>query len=206
MKKLSILLIMGLFLIPALTIHAQCKLKSGDVNMLKGEKLMNLQFDYSNLAVGKFKSDDEYVASKTKEMNKKKAGSGDEWAEKWKADRESRYHPTFERSMNKILDRVNSGVRDGGKDVKYTLIVHVTFMEQGFSSFGYLPSKKPFISLNVDVVETANPSKILANIDMKHEEGHVYGDLEVDAGSRIQGCYDEAGDDLAGFLVRNSFK
>ena len=206
MKKLSILLMMGIFLIPSLAIHAQCRLKSGDVNMLKGEKLINVQYDYSKLAVGKFKSDDEYVASKTKEMNKKKEGSGDEWAVKWKAERENRYHPSFERSMNKILDHVNSGVSDGAKNAKYTLIVHVTFIEQGFSSFGYLPSKKPFMSLVIDVVETANPSNILATIDMKHEEGHVYGELEVDAGSRIQGCYDEAGDDLASFLVRNSFK
>ena len=76
----------------------------------------------------------------------------------------------------------------------------------GFSTFGYGPRKSAYISLAINLVETANPSKVLASIEMKREEGHYMGDLEVDAGLRIESCYERAGADLGGFLVREALK
>ncbi len=206
MKTKSILFMMGIFLVSSASMFAQCKLKSGNIKMLKDQASINLQYDYSNIAIGKFKTDDEYVANKTKEMNKRKAGSGDDWAVKWKSDRESRYQPAFERNLNMVLERFKSSGREGASNAKYTLIIRTTFAELGFSTFGYGPRKSAYISLVVDLVETSNPSKILASIEMKREEGHYYGDLEVDAGLRMQSCYERAGEDLGGFIVSESLK
>lgn len=206
MKTKSIILVMALFLISAVSIFAQCKLTSGDIKVLKGQAVINMQYDYSKLAVGKFKSDDEYVANKTKEMNKKKAGSGDEWAEKWKGDRESRYQPAFEKMVNMATEHFGTSCRELASDAKYTLIVHTTFLEMGFSTFGYGPRKSAYISLEVDLVETSNPSKVLATIEMKKEEGHYMGELEVDAGLRIESCYERAGANLGDFLMREALK
>jgi len=206
MKKMSLLFMMGIFLVSSVSMFAQCKLTSGDIKMLKDQSSINLQYDYSNMAIGKFKTDDEYVANKTKEMNKKKPGSGDDWAVKWKSDRESRFQPAFERNLNMLLERFKSSGRTGASNAKYTLIIHTTFAEMGFSTFGYGPRKSAYISLVVDLVETSIPSKILASIEMRREEGHYYGDLEVDAGLRMQSCYERAGEELGGFLVREAFK
>lgn len=206
MKTKSILLVIGIFLISAGSIFAQCKLTSGDIKILKGQSVINMQYDYSKMAVGKFKTDDEYIASKTKEMNKKKAGSGDEWAEKWKGDRESRFQPAFERMVNMATEHFSTSCRELANDAKYTLIIHTTFTELGFSTFGYGPRKSAYISVNVDLVETSNPSKVLATMEMKREEGHYMGELEVDAGLRIESCYERAGATLGDFLIREALK
>jgi len=210
MKKIIILLTVigfgfGLF---TGTLFAQCKLTLGDIKILKGQTLINMQYDYTKMAVGKFKSDDEYVANKTKEMNKKKAGSGDEWAEKWKGDRESRFQPTFERIMNMATQHFNTTCKELASDAKYTLIVRTTFTEMGFSTFGYGygPRKSAYISLTVDLVETSDPAKVLATMEMKREEGHYMGELEVDAGLRIESCYERAGADLGDFLIREALR
>jgi len=199
-------MVMGMLLMSSPTLKAQCKLTSGDIKILKGQTLINVQYDYSKMAVGKFKTDDEYIASKTKDMNKKKAGSGDEWAEKWKGDRESRIQPAFERMMNMALQHFNVSVRELASDAKYTFIVRTTFLEVGFSTFGYGPRKSAYISAVVDVVETSNPNTVLASIDMKKEEGHYMGDLEVDTGLRIESCYERAGADLASFFMDKVIK
>jgi len=77
MKKINILLLMGAFMFPGITMFAQCKQISGDVSVLKGQSVINLQYDYSRMAVGKFKNSDDYVADRTADMNKKKPGDGD---------------------------------------------------------------------------------------------------------------------------------
>ena len=206
MKTKSILFMMGIFLAYSTSMFAQCKLTSGDIKILKGQSMINMQYDYSKMATGKFKTDDEYVDSKTKEMNKKKPGSGDDWAGKWKGDRESRFQPAFERSLNMATEHFSTSCRELASNAKYTLIVHTTFLEMGFSTFGYGPRKSAYISLVVDLVETSNPSKVLASIEMKREEGHYMGDLEVDAGLRIESCYERSGANLGDFLIREALR
>jgi hypothetical protein len=206
MKKISILLVIGIFLASSASLFAQCKLTSGDIKVLKGQTMINVQYDYSKMAVGKFKTDDEYIDSKTKDMNKKKAGSGDEWAEKWKGDRQSRLQPAFEKMLNMALQHFNVSFRELASDAKYTFVVRTTFLEVGFSTFGYGPRKSAYISAVVDVIETANPANVVASIEMKKEEGHYMGDLEVDAGLRIESCYERAGSDLASFFADKVIK
>ena len=67
--------ILGSLILFSTELPAQCKLKSGDVKKLKGQTSINLIYDYSNMAVGKFKNEQDYVKSKVEEMNKKKAGT-----------------------------------------------------------------------------------------------------------------------------------
>jgi hypothetical protein len=184
MKKISILFLMGAFLFPGITMFAQCKLVSGSVSVLKGQSTINLQYDYSKMAVGKFKNSDDYVASRTADMNKKKPGDGDRWAEAWKNDRASRYQPTF--------------------DAKYTLIVRTTFIEPGFNVG--ITRQNAWIKLEVDLVETANAGIVLANMQMKREDSVNMMGYDFDTGSRIQSAYDRAGDHLGAFLVKNALK
>ena len=212
MKKISYVILTGLFLSTGIHSFAQCKLTSGDISVLKGQSEVNLQFDYSQMAVGKFKTEDAYIDSKKTEMNKHKAGSGDDWADKWKSDKTDKYQPGFERGMNMIFVNFNFKARENAVTAKYTLVVHTTFLEIGTSSvvgygFGPAAHKESYISVSVDLVETDNPSKVLATIEMKRENTEYQGAwTDVDTGSRVQGSYTRAGEDLAGFIYRTVFK
>ena len=76
MKKLSAFLLMLAFAFSVSNASAQ-KLKSGDLKVLKGQSIVNVEYDYSQMKVGK-KSADDYVKEGIEDRNKKKPGSGDE--------------------------------------------------------------------------------------------------------------------------------
>ena len=204
MKKISIILLLGAFLFPGTTIFAQCKQVSGDVSVLRGQLVINLQYDYSNLSVGKFKDEKDYVAKRVDDMNKKKPGDGDRWAEAWNNDRTSRYQPTFERNLNAITGKFNVTFKENATDAKYTLIVKTTFIEPGFNVG--ITRQNAWIKLEIDLVETANPGTVLASMQMKREDSVNMMGYDFDTGSRIQSAYDRAGDHLGAFLVKNAFK
>ena len=197
----------GIFLFSGVLVFGQ-KLKSGDVKVLKGQSLINLQFDYSKIVVGKFSSEDEYIANGIAERNKKKAGSGDEWAEKWKSDRKNKFEPAFEEEFNDALKAFNVKGKAGAVEAKYTLICSTTFVEQGFNaSMAVSFAKKPaYVDITVDLVETSKPGTILATIELKKVESKNMGGYDYDTGGRIKSCYEKAGDYLGTFLKKNVFK
>lgn len=207
MKKISLVLMATIFMFPGLMSFGQ-KLKSGDIKILKGLTLINLQFDYSKVAVGKFKSEDEYIKNGTAERNKKKEGSGDEWAEKWKSDRQNKFQPAFEDEFTDAVEAFGVKGKEGAVEAKYTLICYTTFVEPGFNAsmvVGF--AKKPaYIDMTVDLVETQKPGTVLATIEMKKVESKSMGGYDYDTGGRIESCYERAGDYLGTFLKKNAFK
>jgi len=180
------------------------KLKSGDLKMLKGQSVLNIQYDYSKMMVGK-KSADDYVADGIVDRNKKKAGSGDEWAIKWKSDRSDRFQPTFERNFNDKTSGAGTTVKEEATDAKYTLIVRVTFFEPGFQS-GVGISKPASLDMIIDVVETSTPVNVLASVEYKKIPSKNMMGYDFDAGSRVQSCFDRAGDDFGKFFYKNGLK
>lgn len=205
MKRVSFLVLTGIFMISAISLNAQ-KLKSGDVKILKGQTTINLQYDYSNMAVGKYKSETDYVNEKVAEMNKKKAGSGDEWKGKWTSDRANRFQPMFERELNKEIKKNNVTAKENSADSKYTLIVSTTFTEPGFNAVVGGIRKNANVSLMVTLVETANPGSALADIEMKNVQSSSFGGYDYDTGGRIESAYNNAGEALGKFLNKNAYK
>ena len=207
MKRVSIFLLTGIFLFSGLIAFGQ-KLKSGDIKVLKGQNLINLQFDYSKATIGKFKSEDDYITNGIAERNKKKAGSGDEWAEKWKSDRKNKFQPAFENEFNDALRAFNVKGKDDAIEAKYTLICSTTFVEPGFNASMVVSfAKKPaYIDLTIELVETSKPGTILATIELKKVESKSMGGYDYDTGSRLESCYERAGDYLGTFLKKNVFR
>ncbi len=93
---LAALIVLGVTAVQAQKI----KVTKGDLGFLKGQTEVLVEYDYSNMAVGKFDKEEDYLAKKVAEYNEKNPGTGDEWAEKWEADREGRFHPMFEELLN----------------------------------------------------------------------------------------------------------
>lgn len=186
----------ALTLMVTLSISAQrIKLIEGDLASLKGVTSLQSKYDYSNMAVGKFDKEADYVAKKRTEYNDKEAGKGDKWAESWIADRESRFEPQFEELFNK-----NSDIELSPKASKYTLILKTTFTEPGFNV--YITRKNAIIDAEVWIVDSGNPSHVLAKMKIEKSPGRTFGGYDFDTGGRIQEAYAAAGKALGRFLSK----
>jgi len=201
MKKIGILLLISCFAFAGSSVFSQ-KLKSGSLSVLKGQKVINIQYDYSKLKVGKFDSEEAYITDGTADRNKKKAGSGDEWAVKWRTDKEARFQPKYETNLNGKLENCGLTGKPNATDAQYIMIVRMTFLEQGFQS-GMGVSKPAYIGLVIDIVDSKAPDTPLAIIEYpKCQSVNMMG-YDYDTGSRVMSCFDRAGDDIGKLICKN---
>ena len=183
------------FTLTTATTQAQkIKLTEGDLAALKGQTVVNIEFTYDNMMVGKKKEAD-YIAEKTAEYNKKEAGKGDAWEVHWVDDRESRFEPKFIELFEKYS---NMDVRSQ-KDAKYTLIVHTIFTEPGFN-VGVM-RKNAEIDVEVLVVDATDKSKVLAKIAADNIPGRNFSGYDFDTGLRIMESYEMGGKSIAKFIL-----
>lgn len=202
MKKAGIIILLLAFAFSANLGFGQ-KLESGSVAVLKGQTTLNLEYDYSDMAVGKYKVESEYVANRQADMNEKKPGTGDTWALAWVNDRTARFQPMFEKNLNEKLEDVKVVAKENNPDAKYTLIIHTVFTEPGFNVG--VTRKNAYINVEVTLVETAAKDKPLAVISMNKLNSINMMGYDYDTGGRIQSCYDRGGEYLGKFLVKNAF-
>lgn len=176
---------------------AKVKLKSGNLDALKGTTEMNVQYDYSNMTVTtKNKPEAEYIATKKAEYNKDEAGKGDKWEASWVADRDKRYKVQFKEEFEK-----QSGAKlNEGSAAKYTLIFHTTHTETGYN-IG-ISRRNAYIDGEATIVETANPSNVIAVITVNDAQGGTFGGYDFDSGTRLQESYAVAGKTIGKFLKK----
>ena len=174
---------------------------SGDVTVLSGQKTVNVEYDYSEFGVGKFATEQEYLDKKSAEYNAKEAGKGDTWKKAWVDDRKDKYEPKFEELFNKGLEDKGLMAVGGKSGAKYTLIVRTKFVEPGFN-VGVM-RKNAAVDFEIDVVESANKSNKVAQIDMAKVPGGQFGGYDFDAGARIAESYAKAGKSLAAFINKS---
>lgn len=180
-------------------VHAQkVKLKSGKLSALKGERKINLVYDYSDMSVGKFDDEADYIADKKQSYNKKEAGRGDEWEKAWIADRTNRFQPKFEELFNEYAPM------KGGDypDAKYTMIFKTTRTEPGYN-IG-ISRKNAEIDGEAWIVETANRDKVIAKISVMKAKGRTFGGYDYDSGTRVQESYALSGKALGKFLKKEA--
>ncbi len=177
------------------------RLKEGSLDMLKSAPRMNVAYDYSQMGVGKFDTEGEYIAQKKAEYNKKETGKGDGWEKAWKADRKNRFQPQFEELFNKYAGKLSIG---DYPSAQYTLIFKTTYTEPGFNV--YVTRKNAVINGEVWIVETTNPDKAVAKITVMKSPGRTFGGNDYDTGERIQEAYAAAGKALGKFLAKEAGK
>lgn len=194
MKKLLYLLTISI-LAGSITAQAQkVKLLDGSLDAIKSEEKLNLEYDYSDMGVGKFESEEDYLAKKKADYDKKEPGRGDQWESSWKADRKNRFQPQFEELFSK-----HSGMTAGNiPNAKYTLIFKTTYTEPGYNV--YVTRKNAEIDGEALLVETANKSKVIARMSVLNCPGRTFGGNDYDTGERIQEAYAVAGKGLGKFF------
>ncbi|WP_232831764.1 hypothetical protein [Taibaiella helva] len=171
------------------------KVTEGSTDVLKGVSKLNLTFDYSDMSVGKFKTEAEYIDKKKGEYNKKEAGKGDQWEKDWKSDRTERYAPQFTELFNKSSDNLKVGEYSSEK---YTMTVKTTRTEPGFNIA--IARKNAEIAGEILITETANPSHVVLRLSFEKALGRSFGGYDYDTGFRIQEAYADLGKALGKYL------
>lgn len=176
------------------------KVYDGNFKALKGEKTINVAYDYSDTSVGKFDNEQDYLDEKVKEKNEEEAGTGDSWLIKWESDREERFEPKFEELMNEYLGK--QGVKVGNyPDAKYTLILKTTHTEPGWN-VGVM-RKSAHINADVWLVETGS-DEAEAKMELKKVPGRDAWGLDFDTGYRLQEAYAKCGKSVAKYLDKKA--
>lgn len=184
MKNIKFLCIACLIAITSVAFAgAKVKLTSGSLASLKGKTIL-VQFDYSAMGVGKFKSEDDYINKKKAEYNEKEAGRGDQWAKAWKADRENRFEPKFMELITKYGEKsgvkfVTSGTAD------YTMVVKTTFTEPGYNVY---VMRAPALINSTSTIKS-NSGGSIAVITVTKATGSTFGGYDFDTGVRITEAY-----------------
>ena len=193
MKKLSICLTVAFLVIFNLVGNCQKVNLDGDLEFLKSENKIALEYKYDKMGVGKFKNGDEYMAKKTSEYNEKEAGKGDKWALSWVDDRSERYEPNFEELLNQNCKLINF---DQNNKSNYTMIVETTFTEPGYN-IGVM-SKVASINLKITFVDKAG--RKLAIMTIEKVPGRDALGFDYDTGVRIEEAYAKAGKSVGKFI------
>jgi hypothetical protein len=189
MKKIILISFIQI-LFAGLFLQAQkIEVKSGSFDFLKGQKTLLVQYDYSNMSVGKYDKEADYVNAKVEENNKAEAGKGDTWKSEWFGKRSAAYEPSFEELFNKYMEKEGLTCGKDNKDAMYIMNVHTVFTDVGY--FIGISSKPSFISTEITFTKASSGEK-MAVISVEKCPG-VGG---------IKEAYAKLGKSLSGFLLK----
>ncbi len=195
MKNSFLLTMMLSFILISPAIGQKVK-ADGNVDFLKGVKEVTLAYKYDKMAVGKFKDGNDYVAKKTKELNEKEKGKGDEWAKKWVADRSERFEPRFEMLLGEYCKGIDF---DQNNKSDYTMTLETVFTEPGFN----VGVMRQNAYINVIVHFTDKSGKELATLTINNIPGRDVFGYDFDTGQRIEESYAKAGKTIGKYLTKN---
>lgn len=133
MKKLFLL---GLIAVSTLGIAQKLKIEKGDLSFLKGQSIVNVVFDYSDLKLLKDNmTETQYIEKHSAELNAKVDGNGDSWKKQWETSKENIWKPKFLSIANTVLTKEKNPLRfKEGVDSPYTLEVKVRWIYPGWDA------------------------------------------------------------------------
>jgi hypothetical protein len=199
MKKLFVLILV-LAMVPGAMLNAQkIKMKSGSLDFLNGQTSLLVKYDYSNMAVGKFPKEEDYIVKKRDEYNSKEAGKGDKWAENWVADRAARFEPKFEELFNNYCSKKGLTCSKTATNAEYEMVVHTFFTEPGFN-IGVM-RQNAYIDTDVSFRKIADGQEV-AVIGFDNVPGMTAMGYDFDTGQRISESYAKLGKSLAGQILK----
>lgn len=208
-------MLVSLTIILSGVVNAQkIKLVSGNLDFLKGQTSLKIEYDYGNgdMDVGRYENEADYIVDKIKEKNEIEPGSGDKWYKEWFNDRERRFQPRFEEFLNEELEKSGVTIWPESENAKYTLILKTTSTEPGWKGFtrGYVTvGVLAWINVDVIFIETDKPEKELAKIIIEKatQKGkYKKGASGYDVAYRIEYAYANCGQILGKYLAKKVFK
>jgi hypothetical protein len=198
-KQLSLIVVL---LCSTFVFAQKSKVEEGDWKNLKGIANYNLVFDYSDLEIPKYKSEEAFLKDKMDKREDKKKGDGERFKKSWFADRENRYEPKFIESFNKRWKNNEVQVDKDLTDAEYTMKIHTTFMYAGYNVGVMRQNSK--IDARLTVYKNDNPSAILFQVKYTKAEGNGAFGNDYDSGYRISEAYAKLAKTFASNLSKKS--
>jgi hypothetical protein len=195
MKFYRIAIVFALLLFGSTSFAQKIKVESGNIKALSGLTELTIEYDYSDLNVGKFEVEDDYINKRVAELNEEEAGTGDSWKVKWFEDRSARFEPKFEELFSKYANSIKSG-QDVDADV--VMNVHTTFVEPGWNAG--IMRRSAF--LNLEFTFTKAGEELVVITMMKCPGSDAMG-FDFDTGYRISEGYAKAGKSMGKYLMKN---
>lgn len=195
MKKITSLL---LLLVVTVTFSQKIKVSEGKFKKVKGITEYSLVFDYSNLKIPKFDSEEAFLKEKMEKRDKKNPGSGAIFKKSWFRDREERYEPKFIESFNKRFKKQKIKVIK--KPADYTIKIHTTKMYAGYNVGVWRHNAE--INAVITIYETKNPSNVLVSGKIKKVQGAGAMGNDYNSGYRISECYAKLAKVLAKYIKK----
>jgi len=198
MKKTVFVIVVAL--LTMLNVDAQkVKIESGNLAFLKGQAIINFNFDYSGMKVDG-KSEKAYVDEQVKAKNKEEKGSGDEWKTDW----ENSYRIDF--FQKKVMEDFNTATEsialEGGYsvDAPYTVTIKTTVIDPGVSAGPF--TRPSMVSVEAIFTKT-NSTDVLAKIGIEEAKSGIYdmSNKFYDAG-RIASAFGKVGENLGDAVVK----
>ncbi len=200
MKKIAVL---ALVLVSSLTMAQKIKVISGDASVLKGEKQVNVEFDYSKLTLMNDELPEQrYVDERKADLNSKSDGNGDLWLQKWQSAKEMIWEPKFLELMEKYAtNKKDVQFKKSNNTAKYTLIVEVLWIYPGWDV--YIQRQPAKMTCNLKIVETANKGNVVFEMHASNAPGDQFGS-QFSNESRIGESFAKCGKTFAGYLVKKA--
>jgi hypothetical protein len=132
---------------------------SGNYKNLKTISEYNLVFDYSDLTVTDFESEEDYLQKTMLEKEQAKPGNAKVFREEWFSDRAYRYEPRYIQAFNEYFKKGEIKVIKDRPDLPYTMKVHTTEIYPGYNN-GFT-RKSGNLEVTISVFKTENAEDIL---------------------------------------------
>lgn len=194
MKAHRLLTLIALILISLTSFGQKIKVDAGKLSALEGVTDLRIEYDYSDLGVGKYEVEAEYIDYKVAKMNKSEAGTGDSWKEAWFDDRPTRYEPKFEELFSEYASFITSG-QEIESDV--VMLVHTSFIEPGYN----VGVSRKSASINLEISFMKGSEELVHILIIKSPGGGAMG-YDFDTGYRIQESYAKAAKSLGKYLTK----
>lgn len=182
MKKV---LIICCLCIVNMAVAQKFKVTEGSFKNLKGIATYDLVFDYENLKVDKFDTEEDFLKDKMAKREEK--GTDEDFKKSWFSDRADRYEPKFIESFNKRFKKGEISVDKNNTAANYTMHIKTTWIYPGYN-VGVMrqPAK---INATVTVYEKANPTNVLFKGDISKVLGNGAAGFDYNSGYRISEAY-----------------
>lgn len=142
-----------------------------ELSYLTGVDELRIEFDHSNTSVASFADEEDFIKDKVEEKNAEEKGSGDEWAKKWRKNKEEHFEPKFVLNLDKSLRKKGISLTREEK-TPYVLVVRVERIDPGY--FDGVSGRPAKMVSRLEIFKNDNMDDPLTVLRMEAEGGGAF--------------------------------